>query len=119
MAENVDNTLLLQVLKEIRKEQRDQRTLLLQTSEYTRKLERLMESRLGAVDQSLAAINARFGAVEPRFSAVDQRLSAIDQRISGLKDDLELMIKSELMGALGNFEVRMMGLIEERLARKD
>ena len=126
MAENVDNTLLLQILKEIRKEQRDQRTLLLQTSEYARKLERPMESRLGAVDQSLAAINARFGTVESRFSAVesrfgavDQRLSAIDQRIGGLKDDLELMIRSELMGALGNFEVRITGLIEERLARKD
>ena len=39
--------------------------------------------------------------------------------MGALKDDLELMIKSELMGALGNFEVRMMGLIEERLARKD
>ena len=28
------------------------------------------------------------------------------------------MIKSELMDALGNFEVRMMNLIEERLAAK-
>jgi hypothetical protein len=28
------------------------------------------------------------------------------------------MIKSELMGRLGNFEVRMMSLIEERLAQR-
>ena len=98
MAENVDNTLLLQILKEIRKEQRDQRTLLLKMSEYVRKLDQHTEAR---------------------FLAVERKILNVEERVGALKDDLELMIKSELMGALGNFEVRMMGLIEERLARKD
>jgi hypothetical protein len=39
--------------------------------------------------------------------------------MSDLKDDLELMIKSELMGALGSFETRMIALIDERLARRE
>ncbi len=64
-------------------------------------------------------IDTRFAAIDARFAAVDARLRGIDQRIGNLKDELQLMIKSELMGALGNFEVRMVGLIEERLARSD
>ena len=70
---------MLEILKEIRKEVRDVRSLLLQTVDHTRRIER---------------------------------------RVTEQRDDLELMIKSELMGALGNFEVRMMNLIEERLAEK-
>lgn len=98
MAEKIDNTLLLEVLKEIRKELRDQRSLLLKTSEYVRKLDQHTETR---------------------FLSVERKVLNIEERIGALKDDLELMIKSELMGALGNFEVRMIGLIGERLAGKD
>jgi hypothetical protein len=36
-----------------------------------------------------------------------------------LKDDLELMLKSELLGSLGNFETRIESLIESRLAHSD
>ena len=32
---------------------------------------------------------------------------------------MELMIKREMMTALGNFEIRIVGLIEERLAHRD
>ena len=98
MVENVDNTLLLGVLKEVRKELRDQRALLLKTSEYVRKLDQHTEAR---------------------FLALERKVLNVEERIGTLKDDLELMIKSELMGALGNFEVRMVGLIEEQLARKN
>jgi len=95
MAETVDNSLLLEVLKEIRKEQRDQRTLLLLTSEHVRKLDQLTEARL---------------------LAIERKILNVEERISGLKDDLELMLKSELLGSLGNFEVRIENLIERRLA---
>jgi hypothetical protein len=105
------NTLLLEVLQDLRKELQDHRSVLSQSVAYGWKLEHLVESRFGAVDQSLAAIKARFGAV-------DQRLLGIDECISGLKDDLELMIKSELLGALGNFETRIEHLPEQRLAQK-
>lgn len=72
MTDTVDNRLLLALLQEIRKEQKDQRTLLLQTVEYMRR----MESRL-------------------------------DARIAHLRDDLELMIKAELMGRLTHFETAL------------
>jgi len=90
MADNVDNTLILGVLKELRADMREQRILLLQTGEHTRRLQQLMETQF----------------------------LAMNQRISGLKDDLELMLKSELMGRLGNFETRIENLIERRLDQK-
>ncbi len=79
MAENVDNTLLLSVLKEIRSEQNKHRELLLQTVDYMRKME--------------------------------QRL---DGRIVAIRDDLELMLKSELMGRLAHFETKIENLLSER-----
>jgi len=80
MAENVDNTLLLSVLKEIRSEQNKHRELLLQTVDYMRKME--------------------------------QRL---DGRIVAIRDDLELMLKSELMGRLAHFETKIENLLTERI----
>jgi hypothetical protein len=82
MAESVDNSLLLSILKEIRSEQNQHRTLLLQTIDYMRKME--------------------------------QRL---DGRMVALRDDLELMLKSEVMGSLANFETRIENLISERLEK--
>ena len=81
MVEQIDVGLLLNLLKEIRAEQRDQRTLLLQSVEYSRRIER--------------------------------RLDALDRRTGELRDDLELMIKAELMGRLGHFEIQ----IEQALGR--
>jgi hypothetical protein len=77
MAETVDNALLLEVLKEVRQEMRDQRALLMQSIDYGRSFER----------------------------HVGTQLLAISQRIDEVKDDLERTIKSELMGLIGDLEV--------------
>jgi hypothetical protein len=37
---------------------------------------------------------------------VDAHLLTVDQRVKELKHDLELMIKSELMGLFGDGEIR-------------
>jgi hypothetical protein len=94
---DADNALLLKTLQDIRKELGEHRTLLLQSVEFGRKLERHFDDRL---------------------VGIDRRLIGIDERISGLKDDLELMIKAELMGALGNFETKIEHLLDERLGEK-
>jgi hypothetical protein len=78
MADNVDNTLLLSISREIRTEQNQHRTLLLQTVDM-----RKMEQRL-------------------------------DGRIVAVRDDLELMLKSELMGRLTHFETKMENLLASR-----
>lgn len=86
MVEQIGDGLLLNLLKEIRTEQRDQRTLLLQSVEYSRRIER--------------------------------RLDALDRRTGELRDDLELMIKAELMGRLGHFEIQIehaLGRMSDRL----
>lgn len=86
MATTLDDGLLLNLLKEIRSGQRDQRTLLLQSVDYARR--------------------------------VEHRLDALDRRIGKMRDDLELMIKSELMGRLGHFETQMeiaIGTLSDRI----
>ncbi len=82
-----DETLTLSILKEIRAEQRDHRSLLLQLAESSRRHDR-------------------------RFNDMERRFSDIERRIGDLSGELELMLKSELMGRLTHFET----LIDERLA---
>ena len=55
MAETVDSTLLLELLKDIRKEQRDQRTLLLLSVEHSRRIER----RFDNLDRRIDEMDAR------------------------------------------------------------
>jgi hypothetical protein len=140
MAENVDITLLAKLCqdtlaetKAIRRELADVQRLAVKTVDVLSLMERrnearfnAVETRFAAIDERLAAIEGRFGvadtrfpAIDSRFAGVDARLRGIDQRMSDLKDDLELMIKRELMSALGSFETRMVGLIEERLVHKE
>jgi hypothetical protein len=77
-ADRTDNALLLQVLNEVREELRHHRALLLESIDQGRSLER----------------------------HVDVTLLAIGKQFEELKDDLELMIRSELMGLAGDFEPR-------------
>jgi hypothetical protein len=140
MAENVDITLLAKVCqdtlseaKAIRRDLADVQSLAVKTVDVLGLMERrsearfnVIETRFAAIDERLTAIEGRFGvadtrfaAIDSRFAGVDARLRGIDQRMTDLKDGLELMIKRELMTALGSFELRMIGLIEERLARRD
>ncbi|MBO1361770.1 hypothetical protein J2D73_18470 [Acetobacter sacchari] len=81
--------LILEQLKLIRKEQADQRTLLLHHTDLLRRIER--------------------------------RVAEGERRVDELKDDLEMMLKSEIMGRLGNFENeidRRMDEIEAKLRER-
>jgi hypothetical protein len=78
MDEHVDNALLLRILKEVREELQHQRALMLESIDQGRSLER----------------------------HVDATLLTIGKQFEELQDDLELMIKSELMGLVGDFELR-------------
>jgi hypothetical protein len=140
MAENVDITLLAKVCQDtlaetraVRRDLADVQSLAVKTVDVLSLMERrnearfnAIETRFAAIDERLAGIEGRFGAADTRFAAIDSRfavvdarLRGIDQRMSDLEDDLGLTIKRELMTALGSFETRMMGLIEERLARRE
>jgi hypothetical protein len=78
MSESVDTTVLLEVFGDIRKEMREHRTLLLESIAQGRSFE----------------------------MQVDAHLLALDQRVKELKDDLEVLIRSEVIGLLGDDEVR-------------
>ena len=64
--------LVLALLRDLRKDLAEQRTLLLATVDAVRRMEK--------------------------------RFDALETRISHARDDIELMVKSELMGRLGHFE---------------
>lgn len=78
MAAEPEN-LTLQMLKAIRREQEEHRTLL-----------------LGLIDQGRRS----------------------ERRMSEMRDDLELMIKSELMGRLTHFETQMDEKLDQALGQK-
>lgn len=81
MSDEPEN-LTLALLRDIRNDLREQRTLVLQAVDYMRKME--------------------------------QRL---DSRIVATRDDLELMLKSELMGRLMHFETVFEARIDELMNR--
>jgi hypothetical protein len=53
-------------------------------------------------------------ALTKHVSEIEKRLS---RRVDDVKDDLEIMVKSELMGRLTHFETRIDQKIEEMLAQ--
>lgn len=78
----IDNKLLLSTLRDIRRDQRETKELLV--------------------------------ALTKHVSELEKRLA---RRVDDVKDDLEIMIKSELMGRLTNYETRIDQKIEELLAQ--
>lgn len=140
MAENADITLLAKLCqdtltetKAIRRDLSNVQRLAVNTVDVLSKMAQHNEARFAAMDARFSAIDARFGAIDERFgvmdtrfaaidtrfASVDARLRGIDQRLADLKDELQLTIKSELMAALGNFETRIVELLETRLARTE
>jgi phage tail tape-measure protein len=136
MADDVDLNLLATLVREnltetraLRREVADVRTLSLQTVDYIRRMEQRAEAqvdalgaKIGGVDDRVRGIDDRFRIIDDRFRGVDDRLRSIngsigglDTRMASLREDLELMIKSELMGRLAHFETRMENLLHERL----
>lgn len=90
MAESTDN-LVLTILRDIRKEQAEHRTLLLGVVESLRRLE----------------------------TRSDKRSLGLETRLGEMRDDLELMLKSELLGSRAHFETaydHKLEALAERLA---
>jgi hypothetical protein len=111
IAENIDIASLTKLCRDalaetkaMRRDLADVQGLALKTVDVLTKLERRNEARSAVVDG--------------RFAVVDARLNGLDQRMSDLKDDLELMVRRELMGAIGVFESGVAGLIEAEPRRK-
>lgn len=96
MAES-DNALNTAILRELRTDLRRQLTLLLQLADAAQRHDR------------------RFAEMDRRFAEMDRRFDEMGHRIAESRDELELMLKSELMGRFTHFETQM----DERLAQLD
>lgn len=90
-----DSSLILSVSKDVRTELRDFRGMALAHSDAFRR-------------------------IEWRFDAIDRRFDAVDARFRDLRDDLELMIKSEMIGRAAQFEAaydEKLAKLEDRIAK--
>lgn len=94
-AGRIDNKLLLSTLREIRRDQRETKELLIVLTKYLAEVEKRLTKRMEDVSKRIDETNKRFDEV---------------------KDDLEIVLKSELMGRLTHFETRIDEKIEELLA---
>ena len=92
-----DYSLPVAVLGEIQTDLRQQLPLLLQLTDAVRRHDR------------------RFDVMDRRFDEVDRRFNEMSLRLSETRDEIELMVKSELMGRLTHFETQG----NERLAQLD
>ena len=72
----------LQEMRVLRNDVANARTLSLQTIDYARRIER-------------------------RIGEVEHRMGAVEHRMGEMRDDLELMIKAELGGALANMQTEL------------
>ncbi|MGO9419586.1 hypothetical protein [Roseiarcus sp.] len=87
MAE-ADNSLMLTILREIRADTNQHRTMLLQVVDLLRRHDR-------------------------RFDEIERRFGDVERRISDTRAEIELMVKAELLGRLTHFETQM----DERIAQ--
>jgi chromosome segregation ATPase len=85
---DADDSLMLTILKELRADMRQHRTLLLQLTDAAHRHDR-------------------------RFDEVERRFGDIERRISDTRAEIELMLKAELLGRLTHFETQ----IDERIAQ--
>ena len=84
--------LVLSLLRDIRREMGDVRSLVIALADQGQRLERRMER-------------------------IERRMSDLESRMSETRDDIELMLKAELMGRMGHFETRMERQMEELVQR--
>jgi hypothetical protein len=69
--------------------------------------ESLILQHLRLVRSDIRDVRTLALALAESHRRLEQRMGQLEGRIDVLKDDLELMIKAELMGRLGNFEIAM------------
>ena len=69
----------------------------------------LLQSLIQRNLEEQGAIRREVGEMRSLLLAVVDQGRRTERRVAELRDDIELMVKAELMGRIGNFEVRQEG----------
>jgi len=86
-----------------------------------------LSAEMGSMRQEMSSLRAEVGVIREENGSIrtvllglveqgrrtERRVAELDRRLDEVKDDMELMIRSEMMGRLGNFEVRFERRLEE------
>jgi hypothetical protein len=103
MADEADDKLKVSILRDIRREQRETRELLLALTKHVSELGKILSARIDESDKRLSA----------RIDESDKRTA---ERVAALNDDLILNLKMEVLGNIANVESRIDQKIDELLA---
>jgi septal ring factor EnvC (AmiA/AmiB activator) len=132
MAENVDNSLMLEILKEVRKDQQEMRTDLHEVRQDQQQMRadlqevrkdqqemrlELQEVRKEQRDQRTLLLKT-VDAVRTLHLYAEKRFSDVEERLRAHRDDLGLMLRSELLRSLTSFQSRIESYVDRRLAEK-
>jgi hypothetical protein len=125
MAENVDNSLMLEILKEVRTDQQEMRTDLhvIRTDQLEMRTELqdmktdLQEVRKEQRDQRTLLLKT-VDTVRTLHLYVEKRFSDVEERMRAHRDDLELMLRAELLRSLTGFQTRIESYVDRRLTEK-
>jgi len=74
---------------------------------------KIVRNENGSMRTIMLGLSDQGRRIERRLGELDRRFGELDRRLDEAKDDMELMIRSEMMGRLGNFEIRFERRLEE------
>jgi len=92
MSENVTNALMVEIMRD-------------------------MQATLARLEKASVRHDRKLDEHGQRFNAVEARINAVEASIRDAKDELESIIKIELGGTLGNFQVQIGHRIDELAER--
>lgn len=82
-------------------------------------LQALFIEQFRLLRRELADIRTVTLAVADGQRRLDRRIDGLERRFEEMKDEIELMVKAELMGRLGNFEMQMEARLDRMAERLD
>jgi hypothetical protein len=94
------------------------RNLMLQSLNELREMRR----EVGEQRSLLLALTDQGQRLDRRMSDVERRMGDVERRPGEMRDDIELMLKAELMGRMGNFETQVghrLDALADRVAALD
>jgi hypothetical protein len=74
-------------------------------------------SEHAATRREMADMRTLLLGLNDKVNRLDRKVDEMRREMHEVKDDIELMLKAELMGRMGNFETRIEASIEELTSR--
>lgn len=111
MTETLEDKAVLAALRDLQKALNAQNVAMVENLRYVQRIDDRVERTNKRIDELADRLDRR-------MTDLDRRISETNQRITELKDDFSTILRTELGGAFGNFQLKIenrLGAIEDRL----